>query len=197
MFTRAPAPGLTPSPGRSWLLTRLLVPVAAVDIRISPLSTTYGGTVTEPAVSPAPALPGAPFRPRRARLLLAVAVPAAFFVALWRMTGWHRGADEVEDWFDETASARAYGLTQHRLLMLSLTLRWEMPLEPGEQVEMMWVRFRTMGDWPLTGAHESHAETIEQVVEELRLSRVSERHGRLIDSDQDASMERKKREGYF
>jgi sulfate adenylyltransferase subunit 2 len=72
-----------------------------------------------------------------------------------------------------------------------------MPLEPGEQVEMMWVRFRTMGDWPLTGAHESRAETIEQVVEELRLSRVSERHGRLIDSDQDASMERKKREGYF
>jgi sulfate adenylyltransferase subunit 2 len=72
-----------------------------------------------------------------------------------------------------------------------------MPLEPGEQVEMMWVRFRTMGDWPLTGAHESRAETLEQVVEELRLSRVSERHGRLIDNDQEASMERKKREGYF
>jgi sulfate adenylyltransferase subunit 2 len=72
-----------------------------------------------------------------------------------------------------------------------------MPLEPGEQVEEMWVRFRTMGDWPLTGAHESRAETIEQVLEELRLSRVSERHGRLIDNDQEASMERKKREGYF
>jgi sulfate adenylyltransferase subunit 2 len=72
-----------------------------------------------------------------------------------------------------------------------------MPLEPGEKVEMMWVRFRTMGDWPLTGAHESRAETLEQVVEELRLSRVSERHGRLIDNDQEASMERKKREGYF
>ena len=72
-----------------------------------------------------------------------------------------------------------------------------MPLEPGEQVEMMWVRFRTMGDWPLTGAHESRAETMEQVLEELRDSRVSERHGRLIDNDQEASMERKKREGYF
>jgi len=72
-----------------------------------------------------------------------------------------------------------------------------MPLEPGEQVELMWVRFRTMGDWPLTGAHESRAETLQQVLEELRLSRVSERHGRLIDNDQEASMERKKREGYF
>lgn len=73
-------------------------------------------------------------REERGLMLLAVAGPAAFFVALWRMTGWHRGADEVEDWFDETASARAYGLTQHRLLMLSRTLRWEMPLEPGEPV---------------------------------------------------------------
>jgi sulfate adenylyltransferase subunit 2 len=72
-----------------------------------------------------------------------------------------------------------------------------MPLEPGEQVERMWVRFRTMGDWPLTGAHESRAETMDQVLDELRLSRVSERHGRLIDNDQEASMERKKREGYF
>jgi sulfate adenylyltransferase subunit 2 len=72
-----------------------------------------------------------------------------------------------------------------------------MPLEPGEQPEMKWVRFRTMGDWPLTAAHESRAETIEQVIEELRLSRVSERAGRLIDHDQEASMERKKKEGYF
>ena len=72
-----------------------------------------------------------------------------------------------------------------------------MPLEPGEQIETMWVRFRTMGDWPLTGAHESHAETMDQVLDELRFSRVSERHGRLIDNDQEASMERKKREGYF
>jgi sulfate adenylyltransferase subunit 2 len=72
-----------------------------------------------------------------------------------------------------------------------------MPLRDGEAVEMMWVRFRTMGDWPLTAAHESRAETIEQVIQELRESRVSERAGRLIDKDQEASMERKKREGYF
>ena len=72
-----------------------------------------------------------------------------------------------------------------------------MPLAAGESVEELWVRFRTMGDWPLTAAHESHAETIEQVLHELRESRVSERAGRLIDKDQEASMERKKREGYF
>ncbi|NKC31473.1 sulfate adenylyltransferase subunit CysD [Falsiroseomonas selenitidurans] len=72
-----------------------------------------------------------------------------------------------------------------------------MALEPGEKVENLWVRFRTMGDWPLTGAHESRAATMPQLLEELRLSRVSERHGRLIDNDQEASMERKKREGYF
>jgi sulfate adenylyltransferase subunit 2 len=72
-----------------------------------------------------------------------------------------------------------------------------MKLLPGEQVETCWVRFRTMGDWPLTAAHESRAATIQQVVEELRESRVSERAGRLIDRDQEASMERKKREGYF
>lgn len=72
-----------------------------------------------------------------------------------------------------------------------------MPLAAGESVEELWVRFRTMGDWPLTAAHESRAETIEQVISELRESRVSERAGRLIDKDQEASMERKKREGYF
>jgi sulfate adenylyltransferase subunit 2 len=72
-----------------------------------------------------------------------------------------------------------------------------MPLGPGERVEELWVRFRTMGDWPLTAAHESRAATIGQVLQELRESRVSERAGRLIDRDQEASMERKKREGYF
>jgi sulfate adenylyltransferase subunit 2 len=72
-----------------------------------------------------------------------------------------------------------------------------MPLEPGETPEILHVRFRTMGDWPLTGAHESRAETPEQVLAELRATRTSERHGRLIDHDQDAAMERKKREGYF
>jgi sulfate adenylyltransferase subunit 2 len=72
-----------------------------------------------------------------------------------------------------------------------------MPLQADEAVEMMWVRFRTMGDWPLTGAHESRATTPAEVLAEMRAARISERHGRLIDTDQEASMERKKREGYF
>lgn len=72
------------------------------------------------------------WRQERSRELLTLAVPAAFLAALWRVAGWHRGADEIETWFGKTAPARAYGLTQHRLLMLSRSLRWEVPLEPGE-----------------------------------------------------------------
>ncbi len=59
------------------------------------------------------------------------------------------------------------------------------------------MRFRTLGCYPLTGAIESAAANVADIVEELRQSRVSERQGRLIDSDETASMERKKREGYF
>jgi sulfate adenylyltransferase subunit 2 len=72
-----------------------------------------------------------------------------------------------------------------------------LPLEPGETPEHRWVRFRTMGCYPLTGATESRATTIDQVIAELRADRTSERQGRLIDHDDTASMERKKREGYF
>ena len=72
-----------------------------------------------------------------------------------------------------------------------------LPLEPGEQPEMRTVRFRTLGCYPLTGAVESNAATVEAIVAELRVARTSERQGRLIDNDEAASMERKKREGYF
>ncbi len=72
-----------------------------------------------------------------------------------------------------------------------------LPLEPRERVEMRLVRFRTLGCYPLTGAIESDAVTLEDVVSEMRSTRVSERQGRLIDSDEAASMEKKKREGYF
>ncbi len=72
-----------------------------------------------------------------------------------------------------------------------------MKLHPGEAEQRLSFRFRTMGDWPLTAAHESSASTIAAVIQEMRESRVSERAGRLIDGDQQASMERKKREGYF
>jgi sulfate adenylyltransferase subunit 2 len=72
-----------------------------------------------------------------------------------------------------------------------------LPLEPGERPQMRLVRFRTLGCYPLTGAIESAARTEEDIVSEMRSARASERQGRLIDSDEAASMERKKREGYF
>lgn len=71
------------------------------------------------------------------------------------------------------------------------------PLLPGEQPEMRWVRFRTLGCYPLTGAVESRAQTLDEIMVELEDSRLSERQGRVIDSDSTASMERKKQEGYF
>ncbi|WP_414638267.1 sulfate adenylyltransferase subunit CysD [Azospirillum sp.] len=72
-----------------------------------------------------------------------------------------------------------------------------MPLNPGEVPEMRWVRFRTLGCYPLTGAVESRAETLLDIIQEMLVSRTSERQGRVIDHDQSASMERKKQEGYF
>ncbi len=72
-----------------------------------------------------------------------------------------------------------------------------LPLEPGELAEMRSVRFRTLGCYPLSGAIESQAATVEEIIAEMRASRSSEREGRLIDSDQAASMEKKKQEGYF
>ena len=70
-------------------------------------------------------------------------------------------------------------------------------LAPDEVAEERWVRFRTLGCYPLSGAIESRATTIDGIVAEMRASRMSERQGRLIDRDGTASMERKKREGYF
>ena len=70
-------------------------------------------------------------------------------------------------------------------------------LAPGETVEMRSVRFRTLGCYPLSGAIESEATTLPEIIAEMRAARTSERQGRLIDSDESASMEKKKREGYF
>ncbi|WP_051387188.1 sulfate adenylyltransferase subunit CysD [Bradyrhizobium sp. ARR65] len=72
-----------------------------------------------------------------------------------------------------------------------------LPLAPHESPEMKMIRFRTLGCYPLTGAIESEATTIEEIVAEMQVAKVSERQGRLIDSDEAASMEKKKREGYF
>jgi sulfate adenylyltransferase subunit 2 len=72
-----------------------------------------------------------------------------------------------------------------------------LPLEPGETPQMRRVRFRTLGCYPLSGAIESDAATVEAIVAEMERATVSERQGRLIDADETASMEQKKREGYF
>ncbi len=71
------------------------------------------------------------------------------------------------------------------------------PLKPGEIPEMRSVRFRTLGCYPLTGAVESTATTLPEVIQEMLLTTTSERQGRAIDHDQAASMEKKKQEGYF
>jgi sulfate adenylyltransferase subunit 2 len=72
-----------------------------------------------------------------------------------------------------------------------------MRLRPGEKPRDEWVRFRTLGCYPLTGAVRSRATTLPEILGEMLESRVSERQGRLIDHDEDGSMETKKREGYF
>jgi sulfate adenylyltransferase subunit 2 len=72
-----------------------------------------------------------------------------------------------------------------------------MRLRPGERIEHLSVRFRTLGCYPLTGAIESEAATLPEIIAEMRASKVSEREGRIIDHDGSASMEQKKQEGYF
>jgi len=72
-----------------------------------------------------------------------------------------------------------------------------MPMLPGETPEVRSVRFRTLGCYPLTGAVESRADTLPEVIQEMLLTSTSERQGRVIDHDSSGSMEKKKQEGYF
>ena len=72
-----------------------------------------------------------------------------------------------------------------------------MPLHDGERPQLRWVRFRTLGCYPLTGAVESRAATLPEIIQEMLLTTSSERQGRVIDHDSAASMEKKKQEGYF
>ena len=72
-----------------------------------------------------------------------------------------------------------------------------MPLRPGEKPQLKMVRFRTLGCYPLTGAVESQADTLPLIIQEMLLTKHSERQGRVIDFDQAGSMEEKKKEGYF
>ncbi|MBV8923699.1 MAG: sulfate adenylyltransferase subunit CysD [Bradyrhizobium sp.] len=88
-------------------------------------------------------------------------------------------------------------LTVHRDGNLIVVDDDRLPLRPNEMPEYRMVRFRTLGCYPLTGAIESRAATVSGILAELEQADVSERQGRLIDADEAASMERKKREGYF
>ena len=72
-----------------------------------------------------------------------------------------------------------------------------LPLRPGETPQLRNVRFRTLGCYPLTGAIESQADTLEKIIAEMLVATTSERQGRVIDQDPTASMEKKKLEGYF
>jgi sulfate adenylyltransferase subunit 2 len=72
-----------------------------------------------------------------------------------------------------------------------------LPMDEGEKPEIRRVRFRTLGCYPLSGAIESNATTVPEIIEELVAARSSERQGRVIDHDQTGSMEKKKQEGYF
>jgi len=85
----------------------------------------------------------------------------------------------------------------HRSGMLIMVDDDRLPLEEGEAPQMMSVRFRSLGCYPLTAAVPSTARNLQDIVHELRTTRSSERAGRLIDADETSSMERKKREGYF
>jgi len=85
----------------------------------------------------------------------------------------------------------------HRNGALIMVDDHRLPIQPNEKPEMRTIRFRTLGCYPLSGAIESGATTIEGIVTEMKAARVSERLGRLIDTDEAASMEKKKREGYF
>jgi sulfate adenylyltransferase subunit 2 len=81
--------------------------------------------------------------------------------------------------------------------MLIMVDDQRLELRPGEEVQMKSVRFRTLGCYPLTAAVESTAATWPEIIQEMLLTRTSERQGRLIDHDQAGSMEKKKQEGYF
>jgi sulfate adenylyltransferase subunit 2 len=85
----------------------------------------------------------------------------------------------------------------HRNGMLIMRDDDRMPLLPGEVEEKRWVRFRSLGCYPLSAAVESRATSLDDIIDEMRATRTSERQGRLIDTDESASMEKKKREGYF
>ena len=110
---------------------------------------------------------------------------------VWRYVRWRR-VPVVPLYF---AAPRPVVERDGTLIMVDDPAR--IPLAPGETPQTRTVRFRTLGDWPLTGAVESGADTLDAVIAEMEASTTSERQGRVIDRDQSGSMEKKKRDGYF
>ena len=92
------------------------------------------------------------------------------------------------------AIARSPGMRAFRATLVCIALALAIP---GDKPEMKRVRFRTLGCYPLTGAIESSATTLPEIIEEMLVARNSERQGRVIDHDSSGSMEKKKQEGYF
>jgi sulfate adenylyltransferase subunit 2 len=109
---------------------------------------------------------------------------------IWRYIG-KEGIEVVPLYF---AKERPVVMRDGALIMVDDE---RMPLMPGERPAMKSVRFRTLGCYPLTGAVESSARTPAEIVDEMLLTRASERQSRIIDHDRPASMEKKKQEGYF
>jgi sulfate adenylyltransferase subunit 2 len=136
---------------------------------------------------------------------------------LWRLYNARKGPDEtirvfpLSNWTELDVWQYIYGehipivelyLARRRPVverdgMLIMVDDERLPLRAGETPAMRMVRFRTLGCYPLSGAIESQAETLPEIIREMFLARTSERQGRLIDHDQSGSMERKKQEGYF
>ena len=110
---------------------------------------------------------------------------------VWRYVRWRR-IPVVPLYF---AAPRPVVERDGTLIMVDDPAR--MLFRPGETPEARTVRFRTLGDWPLTGGVESRADTLDAVIAEMEAATTSERQGRVIDHDQSGSMEKKKRDGYF
>ena len=96
-----------------------------------------------------------------------------------------------------SAKSWAIDIDRDDITQVQLVEEASAPLAPGQVPQLRSVRFRTLGCYPLTGAVESTATTLPEVIQEILLTTTSERQGRAIDHDSAASMEKKKQEGYF
>ena len=120
----------------------------------------------------------------------------AFPLSNWTETDiWHYIREENIPIVDLYFARKRPVVERDGMLILANDKRLE--IAPGEKLQELWVRFRTLGCFPLSGAIRSRAQNIDEIISEIQTATVSERQGRVIDRDQSGSMEMKKREGYF